>query len=243
MARRRFFVDEVHSGSAEISGEDAKHLTRVLRVEAGQRYEISDNRSVYLAEIEVARKEQVVFRVIEKVPLRPPSVHITLFPALIKFDHLEWMIEKVTELGVDRIVPFPAARTEAGLERAAGKRVERWRKIAMEASQQCRRDRMPDIENAGSLADIAGQMADFRFLLDETPGAMPMMRALPDQRQAADTVGVALGPEGGWTEDERSRLEFAGWRPVSLGTQILRAETAAIAALAIVSAAWQAQVE
>ena len=71
--RRRFFVDEVRNGQAQIEGEEARHLTRVLRVEAGQRYEISDNRNVYLAEIETARKENVVFRTLEKLPAAPPS--------------------------------------------------------------------------------------------------------------------------------------------------------------------------
>ncbi len=117
--RRRFFVDEVRSGRAEISGDDARHLTRVLRVEAGQRYEISDNRNVYLAEIETARKEHVVFRTLEKLAPPAPAVRLILCAALIKFDHFEWMIEKATELGVSEIVPVETIRSERGLERAA----------------------------------------------------------------------------------------------------------------------------
>src|SRR5258708_27190180 len=104
--RRRFFVEQVRNGCAEVGGEEARHLTRVLRVEAGQRYEISDNRDAYLAEIETARKELVVFRTMERLPPEPPGVHITLCAALIKFDHFEWMIEKATELGVAEIVPL-----------------------------------------------------------------------------------------------------------------------------------------
>ena len=96
--RRRFFVDHVRNGQAEISGVDARHLTRVLRVEAGQRFEISDNRNVYLAEVETARKEQVVFRTLEKLPAPAPGDRVILCAALIKFDHFEWMIEKATEL-------------------------------------------------------------------------------------------------------------------------------------------------
>ena len=92
--RRRFFVDQVRNGQAEISGEDAAHLTRVLRVEGGQCYEISDNRQVYLAEIEKARKEQVVFRTLEKLPVIEPPVRMILLAAIFKFDHFEWMIEK-----------------------------------------------------------------------------------------------------------------------------------------------------
>src|SRR5271170_4280005 len=136
--RRRFFVDEVRNGQAELAGDDAKHLTRVLRVEAGQRYEISDNRNVYLAEIETARKERVIFRTIEKLEAQPASRRLILCAALTKFDRFEWMIEKATELGVAEIVPVEAVRSERGLERAAAKRVERWRRIALESSQQAR---------------------------------------------------------------------------------------------------------
>jgi 16S rRNA (uracil1498-N3)-methyltransferase len=240
MARRRFFVDEVRKGAAEIDGEQAQHLTRVLRVEAGQRYEISDNSSVYIAEIETARKDRVVFRTVEKVELHPPPVRMILFAALIKFDHFEWIVEKSTELGVETIVPFASARTERGLERAAEKRVERWRKIALEASQQSRRDRLPEVDDPSTFESVIGRNADYRFALDEQPKTPAILSCLPKERRAEDSVAFMLGPEGGWTDDERSRFLFAGWNPVSLGPQILRAETAATAALAIVAAAWQA---
>src|ERR1700722_5849092 len=143
--RRRFFVDEVRNGKAQIEGDDARHLTRVLRVEAGQRYEISDNRNVYLAEIETARKEHVMFRTLEKLEAPAPAPTLILCAALIKFDHFEWMIEKATELGVSEIVPVETVRSERGLERAAHKRVERWRRIALEASQQARRAFLPEV--------------------------------------------------------------------------------------------------
>src|SRR5215472_8891092 len=130
--RRRFFVDQIRNGHAEISGDEARHLTRVLRVEAGQRYEISDNANVFLAEIETARKEHVVFRTLEKLEPDAPGPRITLCASLIKFDHFEWMIEKATELGVTQIVPVESIRSERGLTRAALKRLERWRRIGLE---------------------------------------------------------------------------------------------------------------
>src|SRR5258707_12441142 len=97
--RRRFFVDEVRNGHAEIAGEDAKHLTRVLRVEPGQRYEISDNRNVYLAEIETAHKERVLFRTIEPIEARESPRRVTLCAPVIRFDTFEWILEKPPELG------------------------------------------------------------------------------------------------------------------------------------------------
>ena len=239
--RRRFFVDEVRNGKAQIEGDEARHLTRVLRVEAGQRYEISDNRYVYLAEIESARKESVLFRTLEKLPAAPPSARFELYVALIKFDRFEWIVEKATELGVTEIVPIEATRSERGLEKAAAKRVERWRRIALEASQQSRRAHLPEIADAVPLAQALARPATHRYVLDENPGAVPLFQALPAARTVQDTVAILTGPEGGWTEEEHALFTTgggAGWTPVSMGPLILRAETAVIAALAVVTQGW-----
>lgn len=238
MARRRFFVEQVRNGTAELRGDDARHLTRVLRVEPGQRYEVSDNDRVYLAEIETARKDEVVFRIIESIALRPLPVRIALFPALTKFDRFEWMLEKATELGVESIVPFESERSERGLERAAGKRLERWRRIVLESSQQCRRDHLPEVGEPAAFADVLNPEADYRFALDEQEGRAALLGRLPEVRRPADRVAMIVGPEGGWTEAERAALENAGWSMAGLGPLILRAESAAMAALAILSAAW-----
>jgi 16S rRNA (uracil1498-N3)-methyltransferase len=236
--RRRFFVDQVRNGRAEISGDDAQHLTRVLRVEAGEKYEISDNRNVYLAEVETARKSIVIFQTLEKIESVGPPVHVTLCAAIFKFDHFEWMIEKATELGVARIVPVMATRTERGLDKAAQKRIERWRRIGVEASQQSRRAHLPEIDEAAPWKDALATSADHRYALDEDPAAKPFLDALPQAKASADRVAILLGPEGGWTEEERREFAHAGWTPVSLGPSILRAETAGIAGLSVINAAW-----
>ena len=231
-------MDEVRSGRAEIAGDDARHLTRVLRVEVGQRYEISDNRNVFLAEIETARKEQVVFKTIEKLPAPAEEARIVLCAALIKFDHFEWMIEKATELGVARIVPVIATRSEHGLERAAHKRLERWRRIAMEASQQSRRAFLPEIDEPSRFQDAISIEAAHRFVLDEDAAAPPIGAVVPASRHASDEIAMLIGPEGGWTDEERSAVQESRWTRVSMGPLILRAETAAIAALAVIRSAW-----
>src|ERR1051326_7647849 len=215
MARRRFFVDEIHSGHARIQGEDAHHLTRVLRVEPGQKYEISNNGSVYLAEIETARKDLVSFSVIEKLG--------------------------APEAGVERLVPFMAERSEKGLERAAGKRLERWRKIAREASEQSRRSRLPSIVEPVPFPAATALEAGLRLALEEKECAAPILSALPRHREPGATVALLLGPEGGWTDRERAAFSGKGWSPVSLGATILRAETAAIAGIAVISSAWAAR--
>jgi len=234
--RRRFFVHEVRNGHAQLEGDEARHLTRVLRVEPGQRYEISDNRNVYLAEVETARKEHVVFRTLEKLEVPAPAAALVLYAALVKFDAFEWMIEKATELGVTEIVPVEAARSERGLDRAAIRRVERWRRIALEASQQARRAYLPEIREPVSFDEALAEYAAHHYVLDETPGGVALLRALPRERSASERLAVLTGPEGGWTEDERAAFTAAGWTRVSLGPLILRAETAAISALAVAAA-------
>lgn len=245
MARRRFFVEEVRRGEAELAGEQARHLSRVLRVETGQRFEISDNERVWLAEVAASRKDRVVFRVIEQLALNPPPVRLTLLVSLIKFDRLEMVFEKATELGAERMVPVIASRSEKGLDKAAAKRLKRWRRIVLEASQQSRRVRLPEMEPPVPFREAVAQASDHRYFLQESPGAAPLLQQLPQavRRLASDSVSLLVGPEGGWTEQEREQAASTGWLPVSLGPQILRTETAAIAALAVLTSAWLADPE
>jgi len=235
VARRRFFVEAIRAGSAELRGEDARHLTRVLRVEAGQRFEISDNRQAWLAEVVEARGERVVFQTVEPIAASPPPARITLCAALIKFDRFEWIVEKATELGVERMLPFEAARTEKGLLDASRKRLDRWQRIARESSQQSRRTRLPELSPAVGFAAALKEQAAHRYFLDEDE-APPLLRQIPEERQ--DTVALMAGPEGGWTDPERECARAAGWTAASLGPMVLRAETAVCAAVAVVQNAW-----
>lgn len=239
MARRRFFVDTIQSGRAQITGPDAYHLARVLRVEPGQQFEISDNATVYLAEVESARKDFVSFSVLQKLPSVIPEVRTTLLASLIRLERFEWLLEKATELGVERIVPLQAERSEKGLQQAAGKRTSRWNRIVREASEQSRRARLPEIGAPVRLPEALQNEANYRYVLEEAD-APPMLSALPSHHQAGESVALLIGPEGGWTARERDAMARSQWQPVSLGSEILRAETAAIAALSIVNAAWKA---
>jgi 16S rRNA (uracil1498-N3)-methyltransferase len=209
-----------------LDGDDARHLTRVLRVEAGQRYEISDNRDVYLAEIETAHKDGVVFRTLEKLETPAAGVRLTLCAALVKFDRFEWMIEKATELGVADIVPFAAARSE--------------RRIALESSQQSRRAHLPEVREPVAFESMVMEAAGYRYALDEEPGGMALGAAVANttKRSVEDSVALLIGPEGGWTEPERVAFVAAGWTRVSLGSLILRSETAAVAGLAVLGSVW-----
>ena len=242
MARRRFLVPQIRDDTAEILGDDARHLARVLRAVPGQQYEISDGAQVCLAEVTVIEKDRVGFRVLHT--LDPPEipVRLVLLAALIKFDRFEWLVEKSTELGVAAIVPVAAARSEKGLLEAARRRVERWRRIAHESSQQCRRAGPPEVLDPRPLAEALAANGPLRYFLDESPGPPPLLSAIPPAgARAGDTgVGLMTGPEGGWTESERAQALASGWSPVSLGPLILRAETAAITAAGLVMQAWWA---
>jgi len=233
-------VNQIRGGVAEMTGDDARHLKRVLRAEAGQRYEISDGRSAWLAEITEARQDRVVFLALEPVASPEVPVRITVLAALVKFDRFEWMIEKATELGVERIVPVEAARSEKGLFEASRKRAERWNRVARESGQQARRLRPPEVASAVRFDAAIAESDGLRYLLDEAPGEPPLLRMLPAERAAGASIFLLAGPEGGWTESERERASGAGWQPVSLGPQILRAETAVLSAVAVLVNAWLA---
>lgn len=238
MARRRFFVPTVSRGSAEVTGDDAEHLVRVLRAEVGDVYEISDNQHVWLAEVETARKSIVVFRCLEPLPDQAPAASLILVPALFKFDRFEWLVEKATELGVAEIHPFTAVRTEKGLSEASLKRRARWQRIGVEASQQARRAHLPAIEPTASFAAALAVDANVRLFLDEDSAAKPIVESVPAARHLSDRIALLLGPEGGWVAEERAAATAAGWAPVSLGHTVLRAETAGMAGLAVVKALW-----
>jgi len=222
-----------------LSGDAAHHLGRVLRAEPGQLYELSDGTSVWLGKIEVAAKDQIEFSLIEPVPTRASALDKTLLLAVVKFDAFEWALEKATELGVNRVIPVAAARSEKGLLVAAGKRAERWKKIVFVSSQQARRVRLPLLEPviAPSPAFAAAE-SQIKLMLSERPEARLLKSVL--NGRLAETVTLAIGPEGGWTDEEFVAARKSGFEEASLGSLILRTETAVAACLASVNYALEA---
>ena len=232
-----FYVEEARHERAELRGETARHLRKVLRAECGYRCEVSDNESLWLAEVEDLGRDEVTFKLLER--LAPPRlpVEIRLYASLVKFDAFEWMLEKATELGAASITPVYALRTDKGLDEAALKRNERWQRIVFESGQQSRRIPRPELHAPLRLAEalsaeaISNDAAQ-RLFCDEDEAAAPLLAGLGLEQP----VAVMIGPEGGWDSRERDAAHQAGWRSVSLGPQILRAETAVCAALAVISA-------
>jgi 16S rRNA (uracil1498-N3)-methyltransferase len=233
MTRRRFIADEFSSDHAVLTGDHAEHLARVLRARPGQQFEISAGGVIRLGRIVCVDDHRVEFELGDYVPAEAP-LQLTLALAIFKFDRMEWAIEKCTELGVSRILPFSARRTDAHLASAASKRVERWRRIAREASEQSRRIAPPEISMPMKIQEVFRTAAQTRIILSEAETDLGLKNALQDRPKSDVMLGI--GPEGGWTEDELSAFQYAGWISASLGGTILRAETAAIAATAILAA-------
>jgi 16S rRNA (uracil1498-N3)-methyltransferase len=160
------------------------------------------------------------------------TVAITLALSIFKFDRMEWAIEKCTELGVAQIIPVVAQRTEAHLASAAAKRVERWERITRQAAEQSRRGAPAEISKPIKLKEALALPGAMRVVLAESEHEV-MLADVIESGASGDSLTLAVGPEGGWTEAELKLFRDAGWAAASLGNTILRAETAAIAATAI----------
>jgi 16S rRNA (uracil1498-N3)-methyltransferase len=228
MTRRRWIADETSGKTAALTGEHALHLSRVLRAEIGQEFDIATGASVRRGTITSISDKRVEFALGEE-QLIAAAPDITLALAIFKFDRMEWAIEKCTELGVTRIIPIVANRTDPHLAAATTKRRERWQRLALQASEQSRRARPPEIAAPAKLKEFIG-VAGSRIVLAESENNTRLRDALVSR---PSILTLAIGPEGGWTADELQWFRDSGWTAASLGDTILRAETAAIVATAL----------
>jgi 16S rRNA (uracil1498-N3)-methyltransferase len=240
MTRRRWIADESSGNHAALVGAHADHLIRVLRARVGQDFDIATGTVVRRGRITSLTNDRVEFELAEEISSSGVP-QLTLLLAIFKFDRMEWVIEKCTELGVSRIVPVIARRTDAHLASTSAKRVERWQRIARQASEQSRRAAPPEIAAPIKLSESLTFAESTRIVLAESED-QTLLRDVLIPHEANDAAKneqfvLAVGPEGGWTEDELAAFQRAGWIAVSLGNTILRAETAAIAATAVVASA------
>ncbi|MGA3317907.1 MAG: RsmE family RNA methyltransferase [Candidatus Korobacteraceae bacterium] len=256
MTRRRWIADEFSGDRAALTGAHAAHLSRTLRARVGQQFEVACGEHLRRATVSSVEDERVEFTLGEEVTARE-AVPITLLLAVFKFDRMEWAIEKCTELNVTTIVPVIARRTEKHLALAANKRVERWRRIAREAAEQSRRIAPPEIADPVKLKEALANFhdstiiphadsglsrgtcghadCDLRIVLAET-GPEATLSEVLRARDNVTSLALAIGPEGGWTTEDLQLFKLSQWLAASLGDTILRAETAAISAVAIARA-------
>ena len=231
MTRRRWIADEFSDNQAALIGEHADHLTRVLRARIGQEFDIATGPIIRRGQITEIADGRVDFELGDEIP-GATTTNLTLLLSIFKFDRMEWAIEKCTELGVSRIVPVIARRTGAHLASAASKRTERWRKIVLQAAEQSRQTTPPEIADPIKLKEAVNHAASLRLLLAESEN-QTSLRDVLGANHDANEIALAVGPEGGWTDDELHLFQQNGWISATLGPTILRAETAAIAATAI----------
>lgn len=228
MTRRRWIADAWNEDSAVLRGRTAAHLARVLRAQIGQTFDIVAGGIVRRGTIERVGPDTVEFSLHEEI-LSTISLPLNIGLSLIRFDRLEWAIEKLTELGVAKVTPLAAQRSEKRLVAAAAKRVERWRRIAHDSAQQSRR---------ADTMGIADPIPVTRWLDEAEPGthlffseqeqSATLRQYLENSGDLKNTVSVAIGPEGGWSPAEVERFAHHEWRSLTLGPRILRSETAAI---------------
>jgi 16S rRNA (uracil1498-N3)-methyltransferase len=239
MTRRRWIAEHWDEATASITGAQAAHMARVLRAQPGMEADVVAGGHVFHAEVAAVSPDEVRFNLVAEVQA-DPALPVTLAMAVYKFDRMEWAIEKATELGVFAVAPVIAQRTEKHLAQAAEKRAERWRRIVHEAAQQSRRSDVPIIHNPIPLTEHARSSSGcVRIVLAEQERTTTLRRLIEEAVEAAGdempTIEIAIGPEGGWAPAEEALFDASGWRAATLGPRILRAETAAIAALAVVA--------
>ncbi len=220
------FVD--HLGTPVVRAEDARHLLDVLRLRPGEPVVASDGRGSWVpcrvaaasVAVDVRRGEPVALLDLDgaEVYEPEPSVGLTVAFTPVKGDRPEWVVQKLTELGVDRIVPLVTNRSVVRWEGdRAGRAVDRLRRVAREAACQCRRPRLPEVTGLSSLDGLAAVAAG--------EGIRPTLAHAGGVRPTLDAPVIAIGPEGGW-----DTAELDGASTVGLGPTVLRAETAAVVA-------------
>jgi 16S rRNA (uracil1498-N3)-methyltransferase len=211
--------DRIH-----ITGEEHRHLM-VARVEPGETIEVFDGKgNVWSAEVESADKREIVAKVGRSWSAKREPVELILGLALIRIAAFELALEKAAEVGVTRIAPFTAARSNV----LPGNRHERWQRILSEAVKQSKRYFMPVVDTPRAFDEMLAVPADCRIMFTERNGRT--LKGLP----GAASVLYLVGPEGGWTDAEISSAEARGFHLVSLGSAILKAETAAIVGAALI---------
>ena len=234
MTRRRWIADEGSGDTAALVGEHAAHLARVLRAEVGQQFDIATGAVLRLGTITSISDDRVEFALgLSREVKATPQVTLAL--SIFKFDRMEWAIEKCTEIGAARIVPVIARRSDAHLAAAAAKRHERWQRMVRQAAEQSRRFAPPEVSSPVKLKDLAGFLpkGTTRVVLAESLAKSEEVRLAAILQSRPAEVALAVGPEGGWADEELAWFRESGWVAASLGDTILRAETAAIVATAL----------
>jgi 16S rRNA (uracil1498-N3)-methyltransferase len=225
----RFFASQPVAGDrCSLTGDEARHLTAVMRAKVGQEIVVFDGSGAeFTARIGAIRKQGVDLEILERREIsRELPVALTLAVALPKGDRQKWLVEKATELGVTRLVPLV---TERGVAQPVEAALDRLRRSVIESSKQCGRNRLLEIDTPASATEFFAALSLSATRLIAEPSGQPLA-ACPIS--GSTSIIAAIGPEGGFTPFEVSAALAAGWQPACLGKRILRVETAAVAVAA-----------
>ena len=232
------------AATAVLAADESHHLARVLRLGSGDAVAIFDGRGhEFLARVQRADRDAATVALVQPLPSAPePSVRVTLVQSVLKGDKMDDVVRDATMAGVSQIAPIVTARTEikvSALKRAHA--AERWQRVAISSAKQCGRAWVPPTELAVPLEEwLAAPFAGVRLLLVEPSAGEEGVLSMR-QLQARERPGSAaclVGPEGGWTPEERAVALAAGCLPATLGALTLRADAVALAALAALSVVW-----
>ena len=237
----RFFVhqSQVRSDQIQLTDrDDLQHIIKVLRLGVGDEIEISDNLLFeYQTRIQSVAKDQILLEILDKQRFaREPETQITLYQGVPKAGKLETIIQKSVELGVHTIVPVYTARSVPQEKGGSGKQI-RWQKIAEEAAKQCKRGIIPTVREGISWKNLLREWSERGGLLlfpYENETMVSLRDVIKGQVQSPKEVSILIGPEGGFSEQEAEEIQQLGGKRLSLGKTILRTETAAIVAIALV---------
>ena len=226
MPDRYFIENPVSATRASLLGSEARHLVRVMRVRIGDQVALFDGTGVeYLAEVVEIRRDEVELDIVDRAEIdRELSFHLTLAVALPKGDRQRWLVEKMVELGATRLLPLEATRSVARPSDAAVRRMKQW---VIDASKQCGRNRLMEIAEPKSWPELVMNSASVPTRIVAHPqGEASLPESIPDANRRE--VLAAVGPEGGFTDDEIAAARDAAWQVTALGPRILRVETAAV---------------
>lgn len=238
----RFFVEpsQVTGDLITVTGEDVKHIAKVLRLGAGDKISVCDGQcNEFFAVIDSVDKNEVTARIEERFSSQTePKIELTIYQGIPKAGKLETIIQKGTEIGVRRFVPFDSSRAVVKPWKPDDSKCARYSRVAYEASKQSRRGRVPEVEPPISFKALCERTAGHQLTLlaweEEVAYSLKrQLRAALEQGAVTD-VAVVIGPEGGISPEEAQALKDAGAVPVSLGRRILRTETAGMAAAAMI---------
>ncbi len=237
---RRFIIDpgQIRGCEATLQGPIARQISKVLRLKAGDAITLLDGcGNSYTAEIRTVSPEQVVADICAtEAGSNEPRLRLVLASCMPKSDRIEFIIQKCTELGISEMMLVQSERAVARLDdKARPKKMERWRRIASEAAEQCGRSRVPCLTGVISFAELVDMIPRFRLAVIpwEEEDGLGMRDALADKHEV-ESVLVIIGPEGGLTEKEVEAAKLAGAISVTLGRRLLRTDTAAVATCAAV---------